>query len=255
MGWEHIPWYTITDDFDADFGVDEWHGTNAFIRDGDQIFRTYFINSRGDEAMGSTWSYLDITALGRQEEWEDSPEGYPQTPPYQWWNYHDAYGDRLTLAGARALPRMTDSHTLRMERTYHAPAQAVFDAWTSEEVLRRWFHAEHDWETTEAEVDLRVGGDGARRHARPARRTPSTAAAATTPRSTRRGAWRSPGCGTTTPRGMLIEIDFEETDGVTTVRFTHSGLLGRGGRALARGRLERRAFDNLERALETRRAG
>jgi predicted dithiol-disulfide oxidoreductase (DUF899 family) len=50
------------------------------------------IDSRGDEAMGSTWSYLDITALGRQEEWEDSPEGYPQTAPYQWWNYHDAYG-------------------------------------------------------------------------------------------------------------------------------------------------------------------
>jgi predicted dithiol-disulfide oxidoreductase (DUF899 family) len=92
MGWEQIPWYTIRDDFDADFGVDEWHGTNAFYRDGDRIFRTYFINSRGDEAMGSTWSYLDITALGRQEEWEDSPEGYPQTPPYAWWNYHDEYG-------------------------------------------------------------------------------------------------------------------------------------------------------------------
>ena len=91
MGWE-MPWYTITDDFDADFGVDEWHGTNAFFRDGEQIFRTYFIDSRGDEAMGSTWSYLDITALGRQEEWEDSPEGYPQTPPYQWWNLHDEYG-------------------------------------------------------------------------------------------------------------------------------------------------------------------
>ena len=83
---------SITDDFDVDFGVDEWHGTNAFIRDGDSVFRTYFIDSRGDEAMGSTWSYLDITALGRQEEWEDSPEGYPQTPPYGWWNYHDAYG-------------------------------------------------------------------------------------------------------------------------------------------------------------------
>jgi predicted dithiol-disulfide oxidoreductase (DUF899 family) len=41
--------------------------------------------------MGSTWNYLDITALGRQEEWEDSPEGYPQTPPHEWWNYHDAY--------------------------------------------------------------------------------------------------------------------------------------------------------------------
>jgi predicted dithiol-disulfide oxidoreductase (DUF899 family) len=90
-GWELIPWYTLADDFDADFGVDEWHGTNAFIRDGDRIFRTYFVDSRGDEAMGSTWSYLDITALGRQEEWEDSPAGYPQTPPYQWWNYHDAY--------------------------------------------------------------------------------------------------------------------------------------------------------------------
>jgi predicted dithiol-disulfide oxidoreductase (DUF899 family) len=92
MGWGDIPWYTITDDFDKDVGVDEWHGTNAFIRDGDRIFRTYFIDARGDEAMGSTWAYLDITALGRQEQWEDSPEGYPQTPPYQWWNYHDAYG-------------------------------------------------------------------------------------------------------------------------------------------------------------------
>ena len=91
MGWQLIPWYTITDDFDKDFGVDEWHGTNAFIRDGDRVFRTYFINARGDGAMGGTWAYLDITALGRQEEWEDSPEGYPQTAPYQWWNYHDAY--------------------------------------------------------------------------------------------------------------------------------------------------------------------
>src|SRR5687768_13413990 len=49
MGWQHIPWYTVTDAFDADFGVDEWHGTNAFIRDGDRVFRTYFVNNRGDE--------------------------------------------------------------------------------------------------------------------------------------------------------------------------------------------------------------
>lgn len=91
MGWGHIPWYTITDDFDTDFGVNEWHGTNAFIRDGDSVFRTYFINNRGDEQMGGTWNYLDITALGRQEVWEDSPERYPQTPPYKWWNWHDSY--------------------------------------------------------------------------------------------------------------------------------------------------------------------
>ena len=90
MGWD-IPWYTITDSFDSAFGVDEWHGHNAFIRDGDKVFRTYFVNGRGDEAMGTTWSYLDITALGRQEIWEDSPEGYPQTPPYKWWNWHDNY--------------------------------------------------------------------------------------------------------------------------------------------------------------------
>jgi predicted dithiol-disulfide oxidoreductase (DUF899 family) len=90
MGWE-MPWYTITDSFDVDFGVDEWHGQNVFFRDGDRVFRTYFINSRGDEAMGSTWSYLDATPLGRQETWEDSPEGYPQTPPYAWWKWRDEY--------------------------------------------------------------------------------------------------------------------------------------------------------------------
>jgi predicted dithiol-disulfide oxidoreductase (DUF899 family) len=78
MGWKHIPGYTITDDFDKDFGCDKWHGTNAFIRDGDRVFRTYFINNRGDEAFVNTWALLDMTALGRQEEWEDSPDGYPQ---------------------------------------------------------------------------------------------------------------------------------------------------------------------------------
>ena len=94
MGWDH-PWYTIVPGpegaFEADFGVDEWHGTNAFIRDGDRIFRTYFINSRGDEVFDNTFHFLDMTALGRQETWEDSPEGYPQTKPYQWWRWHDGY--------------------------------------------------------------------------------------------------------------------------------------------------------------------
>ena len=90
MGWE-MPWYTMTDSFDKDFAVDEWHGHNVFFRDGERVFRTYFINNRGDEAMGTVWSYLDITPLGRQETWEDSPEGYPQTAPYKWWNWHDNY--------------------------------------------------------------------------------------------------------------------------------------------------------------------
>ncbi len=91
MDWEILPWYTITDDFDADFDVDEWHGTNVFFRDGDEIFRTYFVDARGDEALGGLWSYLDVTPLGRQEEWEDSPEGYPQGPANEWVSRHDEY--------------------------------------------------------------------------------------------------------------------------------------------------------------------
>jgi predicted dithiol-disulfide oxidoreductase (DUF899 family) len=97
MGWEDIPWYTITGDFDADFGVDEWHGTNAFLRDDEGIYRTYFVDKRGDELMGGTWAYLDITALGRQEIWEDSPDGYPQTQAYAWWNRHDEYDGSRTF--------------------------------------------------------------------------------------------------------------------------------------------------------------
>jgi predicted dithiol-disulfide oxidoreductase (DUF899 family) len=110
MNWE-MPWYTITDDFDADFGVDLWHGTNVFIRNGENVFRTYFLNSRGDEAMGGTWSYLDVTPLGRQEEWEDSPKGYPQTPPYKWWNWHDAYAASADPAWSKVVDAALESGT------------------------------------------------------------------------------------------------------------------------------------------------
>jgi predicted dithiol-disulfide oxidoreductase (DUF899 family) len=91
MGWTDIPWYTITDDWDKDFGVDEWHATNVFLRVGDRIYRTYMVDGRGDEALGSVFSYLDIAPLGRQEEWQDSPEGYPQLGNGNWWRRHDEY--------------------------------------------------------------------------------------------------------------------------------------------------------------------
>ena len=42
--------------------------------------------------MDNSYDLLDMTVYGRQETWEDSPEGYPQSEPYKWWNWHDEYG-------------------------------------------------------------------------------------------------------------------------------------------------------------------
>ncbi|RJQ74454.1 DUF899 domain-containing protein [Pseudonocardiaceae bacterium YIM PH 21723] len=85
------PWYTILGDFDTDFGVGEWHGTNVFFREGEQVYRTYFVDGRGDEPTVSLFRYLDLTVLGRQEDWEDSPEGWPQDPASSWWHWRDEY--------------------------------------------------------------------------------------------------------------------------------------------------------------------
>jgi predicted dithiol-disulfide oxidoreductase (DUF899 family) len=91
MGW-NIPWFSLAgNDFNADCGVTTGFGLSVFLRDGDSIFRTYFTTGRGVEALGSVWTFLDLTPLGRQEDWEDSPQGYPQTPPYEWWRRHDEY--------------------------------------------------------------------------------------------------------------------------------------------------------------------
>lgn len=95
MGWT-VPWFSSSgSDFNADFGVTtergETFGLSIFIRDDDRVFRTYFTAGRGVEALGSNWTFLDLTPLGRQETWEDSPTGYPQTPPYEWWRRHDEY--------------------------------------------------------------------------------------------------------------------------------------------------------------------
>jgi predicted dithiol-disulfide oxidoreductase (DUF899 family) len=103
MGWT-IPWYSS---FDSDFNVDlglspetpqqneyqdgESFGLSVFFRDGDEVFRTYFTTVRGVEALGSVWTFLDLTPLGRQEDWEDSPEGWPRGPRYEWWRRHDEY--------------------------------------------------------------------------------------------------------------------------------------------------------------------
>jgi predicted dithiol-disulfide oxidoreductase (DUF899 family) len=91
MGWS-IPWYSVAgSDFNEDLGVGSAFGLNVFIREGARVFRTYFTSGRGVEALGSNWTLLDLTPLGRQEDWEDSPEGWPQTPRYAWWRRHDEY--------------------------------------------------------------------------------------------------------------------------------------------------------------------
>ena len=67
-------------------------GLIVFIRDGDRVYQTYFVNGRGIEEIGPAWSFLDITPLGRQEDWQDVPPGRPQSRTYEWWRLHDNYG-------------------------------------------------------------------------------------------------------------------------------------------------------------------
>ncbi|SMO46123.1 DUF899 domain-containing protein [Fodinibius sediminis] len=92
MNW-NAPWYTdparrFADTFDAGKGF----AVNVFIRDdANNIYRTYYTTARGAELFDTNFKLLDLTPYGRQESWEDSPEGWPQTPPYQWWRMHDEY--------------------------------------------------------------------------------------------------------------------------------------------------------------------
>jgi predicted dithiol-disulfide oxidoreductase (DUF899 family) len=91
MGWT-MPWYTVVgEEFQKACGTSEYFALDVFLRDDDRVFLTYATTGRGVEALGSVWTFLDLTPLGRQEEWEDTPAGRPQTPPYQWWRLHDSY--------------------------------------------------------------------------------------------------------------------------------------------------------------------
>jgi predicted dithiol-disulfide oxidoreductase (DUF899 family) len=94
------PWVSsAANTFNTDFGLTtpegENHGLSVFLREGDAagetIFRTYFTSARGMEAAGNIWNMLDLTPFGRQEEWEDTPAGRPQSPTYGWVRRHDEY--------------------------------------------------------------------------------------------------------------------------------------------------------------------
>jgi uncharacterized protein YndB with AHSA1/START domain len=145
---------------------------------------------------------------------------------------------------------MTDDRSLvlRIERTYDAPAEEVFDAWTSEEVMRRWFHAGSDWETPEAEVDLRVGGtvrivmrssDGSE---------VSMGGEYTVIDRPRRLEFTWTFSDDPANQQQLIEIEFSEQDGVTTVLFVNSNIAG-DERHEAQQNGWQLCFDNLDRVL------
>ncbi|MDP9175181.1 MAG: DUF899 domain-containing protein [Planctomycetota bacterium] len=95
MGWMY-PWYSSEGtDFNKDFGLTtdkgENFGLSVFIHDGKDVYRTYHTGGRGTEGL-NIGTLLDLTPLGRQEEWEDSPAGGPRTKPFVWWRRHDEYG-------------------------------------------------------------------------------------------------------------------------------------------------------------------
>ena len=138
-------------------------------------------------------------------------------------------------------------HVLRIERTFAASAESVFDAWTTPDVLRRWFHCAPDWDTPEAEVDLRVGGkvrvvmrrpDGTRVEARgeytlidrPHRLVMT---------------WTF---DDDPSNRQLIELSFSETEGSTAVLLVNSGI-STDERRNGQDEGWRGCLDELERAL------
>jgi predicted dithiol-disulfide oxidoreductase (DUF899 family) len=89
MGWT-VPWYsTHGSDFTADCGAGQSFGVSVFLRDGEDVFRTYFTTGRGGDLLVGTLRYLDLTPLGRQEAWEESSPG--TDGPSSWWRLHDEY--------------------------------------------------------------------------------------------------------------------------------------------------------------------
>jgi predicted dithiol-disulfide oxidoreductase (DUF899 family) len=91
MGWP-LTWYSSElNDFTEDCGVGDGFGLSVFLRDGDRAFRSYFTSGRGADNLRNDLVLLDLTPYGRQETWQDSPAGWPQTPPYEWWRLHDEY--------------------------------------------------------------------------------------------------------------------------------------------------------------------
>ncbi|MFY0406536.1 DUF899 family protein [Solicola sp. PLA-1-18] len=95
MGWTDIPWYTIgTESFTEDFGATDWFALNVFLRDGDDVYRTYYLqNGPMVSNIGTITSLMSLTPYGGQIEYEDVPEGWPQAPTSYWMRRHDEFDE------------------------------------------------------------------------------------------------------------------------------------------------------------------
>jgi len=78
MGWE-MPWYSVpAGSVDRLIAGRHFGMKVCYLRRGDRVFETYWTTGRGCEVMGNSYGMLDMTVYGRQETWEDSPEGWPR---------------------------------------------------------------------------------------------------------------------------------------------------------------------------------
>jgi predicted dithiol-disulfide oxidoreductase (DUF899 family) len=83
-----MTWYsTANSPFGADAGAPPGGGfaVNVFLRDGDTVYRTWHTEGRGTEQLGFGFGLIDLLPYGRQEVWQDSPDGWPQSPTYSRW--------------------------------------------------------------------------------------------------------------------------------------------------------------------------
>jgi predicted dithiol-disulfide oxidoreductase (DUF899 family)/uncharacterized protein YndB with AHSA1/START domain len=157
------------------FAEGESHGVSAFLREGDAVFHTYSAYARGAELLLGTYNWLDLTALGRQEDWEE-PAGRSDGPFMHWVRHHDRYegvpAGQGCCAHATDAPRedhaMTPKVPLKVScpsevevtvtRVFDAPRRSVFEAMTRPELVKRWLYGPEDWPLVQCEIDPKPGG-------------------------------------------------------------------------------------------------
>jgi predicted dithiol-disulfide oxidoreductase (DUF899 family) len=87
-------WYsTANSPFGTDMGAPPGGGfqVNVFLRVGDTVYRTFNTQGRGTEQLSHTFPLIDLLPYGRQEDWQDSPDGWPQSPAGSRWAPSEAF--------------------------------------------------------------------------------------------------------------------------------------------------------------------